>query len=261
MVVNPVRQALINRKPTIGSWIQIGHEASAEILADIGFDWIAVDCEHTDIDIDTLSRLLRGMYGRRAVPIVRVKSNDTLAIRQALDLGAMGVIVPLINNAEEAQRSVAAAKYPPEGIRGYCYARMNNYGEDFEDYAESANDNISVVAMIETKEGIKNIKEILDIKGLDGVFIGPYDLSGSYGVPGQTTHPLVVEARQKVLSACEETGKSAGLHVVRPSLETISTSMEEGFTFIALGVDVVFLKEAAKESLRIRQSLSAEFVD
>jgi 2-keto-3-deoxy-L-rhamnonate aldolase RhmA len=261
VITNPLRQALLRRETSLGSWVQIGHEASVEILANAGFDWIAVDCEHSDIDIVVLSRLLRGMYGRGSVPVVRVKDNDTLAIRQALDMGAHGVLVPLIGNAKEACKAVAAAKYPPKGIRGHCYSRMNNYGEDFDEYTANANDNVCVVAMIETKEGVQNIKEILAVDGLDGVFIGPYDLSGSYGVPGETTHPLVMKARQEVLLACEEIGKSAGLHIVHPSLDTISTAIRDGFNFIALGADIIFLREASQRFLKIGRSVEAQIAE
>jgi len=141
---NKFKKALLDRKLTFGSWIQTGpYPAIAEILAEAGFDWLAIDCEHSDINIEGLASLARGMYGRKSVPLVRVRENDVLAIRQALDIGAQGVIVPLVNSAEEALKAVKAAKYPPKGIRGFCFSRMNNYGMDFKSYAETANDDIS----------------------------------------------------------------------------------------------------------------------
>lgn len=246
MVKNPVRKALIERKLTIGTWIQIGHPAVAEILANAGFDWIAADCEHTDIDIKGFAEVARGMHGRGAAPMVRVRENDTLAIRQVLDLGAQGVIVPLVNSAEEAKKAVQAAKYPPEGIRGFCFSRMNNWGVDFDDYARQANEDIAVVVMIESKQAVENIDEILEVEGLDGVFIGPYDMSGSYGVVGQTSHPILLEAYNTVVKACEKHNKSAGLHIVKPTSVSIKKALKEGFTFIALGVDVVFLNNGAR---------------
>ncbi|MEN8256138.1 MAG: aldolase/citrate lyase family protein, partial [Verrucomicrobiota bacterium] len=221
MTNNPVRKALLERKITLGSWIQIGHPAVAEILANDGFDWLAADCEHTDIDVEGFTQIARGMYGRGPVSMVRVRENDTLAIRQMLDAGAQGVIVPLVNNAEEAAKAVAAAKYPPQGVRGFAFSRMNNYGVDFDENAKTANDDIAVVVMIESREAVENIDGILEVDGVDGVFIGPYDMSGSYGIPGEPSHPLVQEGCAKVLSACEKAGKSAGLHVVFPSEENI----------------------------------------
>jgi len=255
---NPVRQALLERKPTFGTWIQIGHAACGEILANAGYDWIAVDCEHTDIGVEGFTRVAQGMHGRGPVPLVRVRENDTLAIRQMLDAGAMGVIVPLVNNAEEAERAVKAAKYPPEGIRGYCFSRMNNYGLAFDEYVKSANDDIAVVVMIESKEAVENIDEILSVDGVDGTFIGPYDMSGSYGIAGQTSHALVVEGCQKIVKACEKHGKAAGLHVVKPTDEAIENAINDGFTFIALGIDTIFLAEGGVKALDVAKNAVSE---
>ena len=255
MIANPVRKALLERTVTLGTWIQIGHAASAEILAIAGYHWIAADCEHTDIDVEAFSALARGMYGRGTVPMARVRENDTLAIRQMLDAGAMGVIVPLVNTADDAQRAVAAAKYPPQGIRGFCFSRMNDWGDDFDDYVARANDQIAVVVMIESRTAVENIDQILDVNGVDGVFLGPYDLSGSYGVPGNTAHPDVLDACQTVIDACARHRKSAGLHVVDPAPANIEKALADGFTFIALGVDTVFLMQAAKQALATARSV------
>lgn len=249
--MNPVRKALLERKVTLGTWIQIGHPAITEVLSNSGYDWIAADCEHTDISIEPFTNVMRGMYGRGPVSMIRVRENDTLAIRQALDMGAMGVIVPLVNTAEEAKKAVEAAKYPPKGVRGFCFSRMNKYGDEFESYIKNANDDIAVVVMIESKEAIENIDEILAVEGVDGVFIGPYDLSGSYNIPGETSHPLVQDGCRKVVEACKKAKKSAGLHVVIPTEENITKAVDDGFTFIAVGVDTVFLNQASKEALGI----------
>jgi len=255
MIANPVRKALLERTVTLGTWIQIGHAASAEILAIAGYHWIAADCEHTDIDVEGFSALARGMHGRGTVPMARVRENDTLAIRQMLDAGAMGVIVPLVNTAQDAERAVAAAKYPPQGIRGFCFSRMNDWGDDFDDYVARANDQIAVVVMIESRTAVENIDPILDVNGVDAVFLGPYDLSGSYGVPGNTAHPDVLDACQTVLDACARHRKSAGLHVVDPAPANIERALADGFTFIALGVDTVFLMQAAKHAIEVARSV------
>ena len=249
MTRNPVRKALLERTVTIGTWIQVGHPAIAEILANAGFDWIAADCEHTDIGVAEFAALARGMHGRGAVPLVRVRENDTLAIRQVLDMGAQGVIVPLVNSAVEAERAVAAAKYAPDGVRGFAFSRMNDWGADFSGYAEHANDDMAVVVMIESKEGVENIDEILGVDGVDGVFIGPYDMSGSYGLPGRTDDPVIQAACAEVAAACAKAGKSAGIHVVLPAVDAIEKAIADGFTFIAVGVDTVFLHEAAATAL------------
>jgi len=249
MTRNPVRKALLERRVTIGTWIQIGHPAVAEVLATAGFDWIAADCEHTDIGVGEFAALARAMHGRGPVPFIRARENDTLAIRQPLDMGAGGVIVPLVNSAEEAARAVAAAKYPPRGVRGFAFSRMNDWGARFDDYVQSANDDVAVVVMIESKEGVENIDAIVAVDGVDGVFIGPYDMSGSYGVPGRTDAPVVREACRRVVEACAASGKSAGLHVVLPAVEAIERAIDDGYTFIAVGVDTIFLGEGARAAL------------
>ncbi len=249
MTRTPIRCALLGRRPTLGTWIQIGHPAVAEVLAGVGFDWIAADMEHTDIDNATFAALARGLHGRGVAPLARVRENDTLAIRQVLDLGAQGVIVPLVHTAADAERAVQAAKYPPRGVRGYCFSRMNDWGRAFDSYAAEANDTIAVVVMIESGQGVENIDAILAVDGVDGVFIGPYDLSGSYGVPGQTAHARVEAGCRRVLDACKAAGKSAGMHVVIPDQAVIARALADGFTFLALGVDTVFLSAGARDAL------------
>ena len=229
--------------------MQVGHPAAAEILAQVGFDWIAVDCEHSDIAIGEFTALARAMTGRGPVPLARVRENSTLDIRQVLDMGAGGVIVPLVNTAAEAERAVAAAKYPPIGKRGYGFARINQYGVAFDAYAAAANANTAVVVMIETKTGVENVDAILAVDGVDGVFVGPYDMSGSYGVLGETRGKIVRDACAKVCAAAAAAGKSAGLHVVTPDPDAIQQAISEGFTFIALGMDTVFLDEGARAAL------------
>jgi len=240
------REALLARRVTLGTWIQINHPTSAEVLAELGFDWIGVDLEHSDIDHVSFAQVMRGMYGRGPVPLARVPTNGVMEIRKALDVGAQGVLVPLVSTAQEAERAVKAAKYPPRGIRGYSFSRMNKWGQDFDTYAQQANSEITVIVMIETKEGVQNIDAILDVDGVDGVFIGPYDMSGSYGIPGQTQDPIVQDACRQVVRACQQAKKAAGLHVVYATPEQVRRAVEDGFTLICLGVDIVFMREAAR---------------
>jgi 2-keto-3-deoxy-L-rhamnonate aldolase RhmA len=247
------RQALSRGELLTGSWIQINHPTSAEILSQSGFDWIGVDLEHSDIDIVSFAEILRGSHPQTAV-LARVSQNDNLEIRRALDVGANGVLVPLVSSAEEAEKAVASAKYPPLGMRGYCYSRMNNWGSLFQEYSEHANDSIVVIVMIETEKGVENIDEITRVEGVDGVFIGPYDLSGSYGIPGKISDPIVDSACEKVVESCKKSRKPVGLHVVLPTQEAIEKAVRTGYSFIAVGADVVFLCEASKAALRIAEN-------
>lgn len=247
---NKVKKALTACKPTLGTWMQIGHPVPAEILANAGFEWVCVDAEHTDIGVNGVISIMRAMAHTDAVPVVRVSQNSTIEIRQMLDAGAKGIIVPMVKTVEDAEKAVAAAKYPPEGVRGFGFCRANAHGADFDTYIKEANDNIFVVAQIEHIDGVKNIDAILQVKGIDGVFIGPYDLSGSMNIPGQLDDPRVGEALQKVLDACKAAGKSSGLHVVAPDPARIVDALNKGFTFLALSVDALFMDSRARECLR-----------
>lgn len=249
------RQRLLNRDPLLGSWIQVGHPSSAEVLATCGYDWLAIDAEHTDITLSDAANLIRTVRDRVPAILVRVRENDTLAIRQMLDCGAAGVIVPLVNTADEAARAVAACRYPPEGVRGYAFTSANDWGVGFSDYVATANARMACVCMIESRAAVEAIDEILAVPGMDGVFIGPYDLSGSYGLPGQTGHDTVLQACQRVVEACRRHGKSAGLHLVRPTDAGIRKTLDDGFTFIALGMDTVYIRQGAAHDLDLARTI------
>ncbi len=249
-----VKDALVACRPTLGGWIQIGHPAVAEIMAKAGFDWIAVDAEHAAIDLETTTALLRAMAPFGCTPLVRIPHNDLMWIRRVLDAGAGGVIVPMVNSAEDARRAVEAAKYPPAGVRGFGYCRANAYGEDFATYAAHANDGITVVAQVEHIRSVEAVDAILDVEGIDGVFIGPYDLSGSMGITGQLDHPRMQAAKARVLEACRSHRKSAGLHIVRFAPESLQGALAEGFTFIALSLDVTMLQASCRAMLDAARS-------
>jgi len=241
-----IRGALKQRRLTVGSWLQLGSPAAAEILADVGYEWLGLDCEHTSADTATIEAVCRAVYGRGPALLVRVPQCDTMEIRKALDVGAHGVIVPMVHSVDEARRAVAAAKYPPEGVRGYCFGRMNEWGSDFEAYVRTANDKIAVVLMIESREGVENVEKIAAVPGVDGLFIGPYDLSGSYGVVGQMNHPSVLNGRKKVVEASRQAGIAAGIHLVRATEAAFQEAVADGFTFICLDGDIIFLDRAAR---------------
>ena len=245
---NPVKKKLLEGKPSFGSWIQVPHPAVAEVLSEIGFDWIAVDMEHSDAGVSEYSDIIRGMYGRGPVPMARVQENDTLVIRRLLDAGAWGIIVPMVNSAKEAEAAVRAVKFPPRGIRGAGFARANDYGVGLDDYLAASGD-ILVMAMCETKQSVENIDEILAVDGIDGIFMGPFDLSMSYGIPGKTNDPLIVQARKKVLEACRKAKKAPGLHHFNMTRDSIQGILDEGFLFVALGVDVSFMQGGARAAL------------
>jgi 2-keto-3-deoxy-L-rhamnonate aldolase RhmA len=247
---NKLRRALLAREVTLGSWIQIGHPACAEVMARAGFDWACVDLEHGAIDLETTADLFRALGGFDCVPVARLPLNDPIWIHRTLDAGARGLIIPMVKTAAEAEAAVREAKYPPRGVRGFGYSRANLYGTDFEDYIASANDEIALVMQIEHKDAIGNLDAILRVEGVDGVFIGPLDLSGSMGITGKLDHPQMLAALEKYRAACRAHQKSAGLHIIRPGEENVRRALDEGYTMLALGLDNVFMEQSARASLK-----------
>lgn len=232
---------------SLGSWCQIAHPAIAEILARAGFRWIAADCEHGEFETGDIGPFVRAVRQFDCTPLVRVRENATLPIRRALDLGAAGVIVPLVHTPADARRAVQAAQYPPDGLRGFAWHRANNWGVDFGSYARDFEPLVFV--MIESKQGVDNADEIMSVDGVDGCFVGPYDMSGSYGVLGQTTHRLIRQAMEQVARAAQRHGKAAGQHIVTPTEENVALAFEQGYTFVALGMDSYFLSGGASAVL------------
>jgi 2-keto-3-deoxy-L-rhamnonate aldolase RhmA len=247
---NKLRAALLERKLALGAWMQIGHPACAEILANAGFDWVCVDLEHGAIDLEAMTSIFRTLDAFDCVPVARLPLNDPIWIHRTLDAGARALIIPMVKTGSEAAAAVREAKYPPMGARGFGYSRANRHGAEFASYIASANDEIAMIMQIEHEDAIANVDAILQCEGVDGAFIGPLDLSGSMGVTGQLDHPDLVAALETYLAACRRHRKAAGTHVVRPNNESVRNTIERGYTLVALGVDNVFLEEGAKAALR-----------
>lgn len=247
---NKLRQALLDRQVTLGAWMQIGHPACAEIFARAGFDWVCVDLEHGAIDLETTTNIFRTLDAFDCVPVARLPLNDPIWIHRVLDAGARGLIIPMVKTAAEAEAAVREAKYPPRGARGFGYSRANMHGMDFNEYVRTANDEIAMVMQIEHKDAIANLEGILAVPNVDGVFIGPYDLSGSMGIVGQLDHPDMVKALERYRSCCRARGIAFGTHVVRPNTDNVRRAIEEGYTLVALGLDIVFLDDSARACLK-----------
>ncbi len=247
---NKLKRALQEKKLTCGAWIQIGHPAIGEIFARAGFDWICVDLEHGHIGIESMTNIFRAMSECGSVPVVRLPKNDSVWIKTSLDAGAKGIIVPMVNSAAEAREAVKSVKFPPFGERSFGFSRANAYGEDFNQYVQNANDEISLIVQIEHKDAIQNLSEILAVPGIDAAFIGPYDLSGSYGKPGNLADHDIQAALTLFLLECDKKKIVAGLHIVHPDESSISDAKDKGYTFMALGMDSQLLAEASKQLLR-----------
>ena len=243
--INRVKELLQAGGTTIGPIIQIPSASVVALLSQAGFDWLWLDMEHGPIGIETVQQMIQATKGTSTVPLVRIPWNHHWLAKPVLDVGAMGVITPMVNSKEEATAAVAALRYPPEGVRGFgpVFA-ASQWGLSVPDYAKVANKEILAIVLIEDIKAVENIAEILAVPGVDLVFIGMFDLSGSMGLLGQTSHPKVEEAAQKVLAAAKRARVPAGIISLTP--EDINRRIAQGFQFIAVGVDALFLTSAAK---------------
>ena len=246
---NHVKEKLRKGGVAMGAWMSILNQSSDRIMAASGLDWILYDTEHGPPSFETVDRLVRGVMGAGALPLVRVVWNDMNAIKRALDTGAFGVVVPWVNSGEEAERAVAYTRYMPEGLRGCAAGRPSSaWGVTSQEYMAIANDEILVAVQIETKEAVENIDEIVSVEGVDATFIGPSDLSVSMGVRGRYWNPDVVEAMDKVVEACDAAGVAPGIAFGR-DLEHCNELIEQGFRFIGVGGDKDFLRLGCREAL------------
>ncbi|MDA1192349.1 MAG: aldolase/citrate lyase family protein [Candidatus Poribacteria bacterium] len=250
MKPNRVKQLLEGRKPAVGSWLSLASPIAAEWMAHQGFDWLVVDMEHTPISIETVMQCFIAINTTDTVPMARVMDNDPVLIKQVLDTGAMGIVVPMVCSPHEAARSVQYAKYPPTGTRSVAGARCTIYGKD---YHKRANDEVAVIVQIEHVDAVNAAREILAIEGVDAGFIGPNDLAWSMGVePGSKEHEVAI---QKVLAAGRHAETPVGIHTM--SGADAKKRIEQGFQFVAVANDRTFMLNDSATQLGIaRQAKS-----
>jgi 2-dehydro-3-deoxyglucarate aldolase len=243
-----IKQTFRDGKVSIGSWLSMGHVSIAEILASAGYDWVVIETEHTAIDVSEVLRLIIAIEGRGAIPLVRLAWNDPIQAKAVMDSGAAGVLVPMVNSKADAERAVQSIKYPPIGFRGVGLARAQGYGVSFDEYVRMANDHSLLMVQIEHIDGVQNIDDILSVPGIDGTFIGPYDLSLSMGLAGQLRHPDVEAAKHRVAEAVKAHGLVAGIHLVHPdtAVDDLKQCVALGYQFIALGTDILFLGDSCR---------------
>lgn len=245
-----VKEKLRKKMLTIGSWITLAHPAIAEIMAKAGFDWLVVDMEHSVITIREAEELIRVIELCSVVPLVRLSANDPVQIKRVMDAGAHGIIVPMVNTREDAIKVVNAVKYPPVGTRGVGLARAQGYGFEFEKYREWVNKESIVIVQIEHIEAVNNLEEILDVDGVDGSIIGPYDLSGSLGYPGEFDRQEVKQALLRYEDICKKMNKPMGFHVVQPDSEIAISYKGKGYVFLAVGVDMLYLGIKSRDVIK-----------
>jgi len=238
-----IRTKLQNGIPSIGSWMQIPSTSVAEIMGDAGYDWIAVDLEHGSMSTSQLPDLFRAIELGDTLPLARLAHGHLKDAKDALDAGAGGIIIPMIETAQQLQSIIQYACWPPEGIRGVGFSRANLYGKYFAEYTEEARKTL-IVAQIEHINAVSNIDEILNVPGLDAIIIGPYDLSASMNITGDFENPAFKTAFNKILEACIRLKKAAGVHIVQPNSLELDKRIKERFQFIAYSIDSVFINES-----------------
>lgn len=226
----------------LGTMLTLPSPETAEMISKCGYDWLFIDGEHGPLTTLDCQRLLQAIAGR-CVSLIRVSENTEAQIKQLLDIGADGIIAPRVNTAAEAEQIVRCCKYPPDGIRGVGLGRAQGYGLDFAEYMETANQEILVVLQAEDIEAVNNIDHIVEVEGIDAIFVGPYDLSASMGKMGQLDDAEVIGAIESVSEACQKRGIALGYFGV--SAENVQPYIEKGFNLICAGVDAGFVTQGA----------------
>lgn len=242
-----LRRRLRSRARTYGAWISIGHPDIASLFAGASGHFVGVDLEHTMTELSMVQAMIRACHehGRPCLP--RIFPGQFEQLRRLLDAGADGVIVPQVAGREDIDRAVSALRYPPEGRRSFGVAAAHRFGRAFDAYVRSANRSLSLIVQVESADAVARVDEIASHPAVDAVMVGPYDLSGSLGMPGALTHPRVTEACGRVIRACAGASIGCGLHLPYPRLQEMRERLAEGFTFLVLGSDVFNLHQRSLE--------------
>jgi 4-hydroxy-2-oxoheptanedioate aldolase len=243
---NTVKTLLDAGKTAVGTWINYPTVVEAETLANMGWDWVCVDVEHSGIDLETVQSLFMAIGANGTIPLARIRWNDVTSIQPVLDVGAYGIIIPMINTVQDAENAVKMAKYPPMGYRSSGNGRYSQWAGS--DYGRHANEQVLVIPMIEHIEAVNNIEGILSVPGIAACFIGPNDLAWSMGIQweGGSQHPRHKEAVAHVIEVAKKLKVPAGYHCGSP--EEVNMRIEQGFQFLCCMNDASFLRKSAMEA-------------
>ena len=236
-----VEERLRSRQRLFGAWTSLGHPSITEIFTRTGVDFVGIDLEHSTIGQEQAQRIIAAAHAGDTACLPRVSSHNGEQIRRLLDSGADGVIVPNVVSRREVSQIVEWVKYPPLGLRSYGVARAQGYGFDFEAYTRGWNKRSVVLIQIESIQAARVAEELIQEEQVDGVMIGPYDISGSLGVAGQLDHPGVTRACQGVIEACRRLKKACGIQLVEPIPESVEAAFKSGYSFVVLASDVFLL--------------------
>lgn len=245
-MIGTFRKRLRAGETLLGTLVTLPTAAIAEILAEVGFDWLFIDGEHGPFDTYDVLTMLQAV-GDRVACVVRVPGSEEAPIKKILDQGAEGIIVPQLNTVDQAAAVVRYARYWPGGSRGVGLSRAQGYGLRFQDYLQTANDHVAVIVQAEHSRAVENIESIIKVEGIDAVLVGPYDLAASLGKMGQIDDPAVTDAIEHVTKTCQAAGMPLGYFGA--SAAALRPVMDRGYTLITAGVDVLFLAGAARKLL------------
>ena len=245
-----LKQKIRDKHITIGSWVTINHPSIAEIMCNSGFDWLVIDAEHSSFDNEDIKNMMVAIQANQTKGFVRVAKNDEVIIKRVLDLGADGIIVPMINNVVDVKNAINSIYYPPKGKRGVGLNRAQGYGQKLDKYIEWLNRECIFCIQIEHIDAINNLEEILEFDEIDALLIGPYDLSASLGFPGQYDKKEVKDALEKFKFLCKKKNKTYGFHVVPSDYNMINSKIHEGYTFLGFSLDFIFLSEKITSEMK-----------
>ena len=242
-----LKDKLRNREQLFAGWVSYSHPSITETFARAGFDFMFIDMEHSTISIEQGQRIIAASQFEGVPCIPRPVSHSNDYLKPLLESGADGLLIQMVETSDQVHSLINHVKYPPIGKRSYGVNRAQAYGFDFDEYINNWNKTSTFLLQIESITGVENIEELLSFDEVDGVMIGPLDISGSLGVPGQTNHPLVIEASKKVITACERFGKSCGTQVADANPNSVKALFELGYNFAILGSDLFVLWKWAEQ--------------
>ncbi|MCP4652317.1 MAG: 4-hydroxy-2-oxovalerate aldolase [Candidatus Omnitrophica bacterium] len=238
---------LRSRKTMFAAWTSLAHPSVTEMFAKIGVDFIGIDIEHSTISQEQSQRIIAASQSGGSLCLPRVATHNMEMIKRLLDSGADGLIVPMVETASQAREIASWMQYPPQGIRGFGISRAQGYGFDFDQYINDWNESGFLIVQIESITAVDNIDKILSVDAIDGVMIGPYDISGSLGIPGQIEHAKVKKAAGRVIDACKKFGKGCGTQDITPCKKSVCEKFDQGYTFVVLASDIFILLEWGKK--------------
>lgn len=240
--IQNIRRLLRNNAPCVGTFIQLSDPNSLEIISDNNYSWIALDLEHGNINISNLSSLVRVVENSKSLPIVRLGSSSEYECKKVLESGAAGVIVPMVKNVIQLTKIYNYCAWPPKGHRGVGYSRANLYGKYFNDYQKYLSQKPLFIAMVENKECLDNLSELMQLDFVDAFFIGPYDLSASLNVTGNFKNKLFLKSIDNIKRLSKKYKKPIGIHLIEPNNKKLKKIIKEGFSFVAYSLDTVFIQ-------------------